>query len=65
MSFSLFGLSDAVLGALVHKGFEKPTSIQSIALPRLMAETGHLIVKARTGTGKTAAFGIPLVERIT
>ncbi|MDR2376669.1 MAG: DEAD/DEAH box helicase [Treponema sp.] len=65
LSFSLFGLSDAVLGALVHKGFEKPTSIQSIALPRLMAETGHLIVKARTGTGKTAAFGIPLVERIT
>ncbi|MDR2176811.1 MAG: DEAD/DEAH box helicase [Treponema sp.] len=65
LSFSSFGLSGAVLGALTHKGFEKPTSIQSLALPRLMAETGHLIVKARTGTGKTAAFGIPLVERIT
>jgi ATP-dependent RNA helicase DeaD len=64
LSFSSFGLSEAVLGALIHKGFENPTSIQSIALPRLMAETGHLIVKARTGTGKTAAFGIPLVERI-
>ncbi|MDR2135832.1 MAG: DEAD/DEAH box helicase [Treponema sp.] len=65
LPFSSFGLSGAVLDALIHKGFEKPTSIQSIALPRLMAETGHLIVKARTGTGKTAAFGIPLVERIT
>ncbi|MDR1443447.1 MAG: DEAD/DEAH box helicase [Treponema sp.] len=65
LPFSSFGLSGAILGALAHKGFESPTSIQSIALPRLMAESGHLIVKARTGTGKTAAFGIPLVERIT
>jgi ATP-dependent RNA helicase DeaD len=63
--FSSFGLSDAVLNALVRKGFDLPTPIQSIALPRLLAESGHLVVKARTGTGKTAAFGIPLVERIT
>jgi ATP-dependent RNA helicase DeaD len=65
LPFSSVGLSGAILDALAHKGFESPTSIQSIALPRLMAESGHLIVKARTGTGKTAAFGIPLVERIT
>ncbi|GHV36744.1 hypothetical protein AGMMS49546_02680 [Spirochaetia bacterium] len=63
--FSSFGLSDAVLGALTRKGFTSPSSIQTIALPRLLADSGHLIVKARTGTGKTAAFGIPLVERIT
>ncbi|MDR2534941.1 MAG: DEAD/DEAH box helicase [Treponema sp.] len=63
--FSSFGLSDAVLGALTRKGFTAPSSIQTIALPRLLAEEGHLIVKARTGTGKTAAFGIPLVERLT
>ncbi|MDR1972571.1 MAG: DEAD/DEAH box helicase [Treponema sp.] len=63
--FSSFGLSGAVMDALAHKGFELPTSIQSLALPRLLAESGHLVVKARTGTGKTAAFGIPLVERIT
>ncbi|MDR2078328.1 MAG: DEAD/DEAH box helicase, partial [Treponema sp.] len=50
--------------ALTRKGFEAPSSIQTIALPRLLADHGHLIVKARTGTGKTAAFGIPLVERI-
>jgi ATP-dependent RNA helicase DeaD len=63
--FSSFGLSEAVLNALARKGFDLPTPIQSIALPRLLAESGHLVVKARTGTGKTAAFGIPLVERIT
>jgi ATP-dependent RNA helicase DeaD len=54
-----------VLEALTRKGFEAPSSIQTIALPRLLADQGHLIVKARTGTGKTAAFGIPLVERLT
>jgi ATP-dependent RNA helicase DeaD len=62
--FLSFGLSEAVLNALVRKGFDLPTPIQSIALPRMLAESGHLVVKARTGTGKTAAFGIPLVERI-
>ncbi|MDR1108870.1 MAG: DEAD/DEAH box helicase [Spirochaetaceae bacterium] len=64
-SFGSFGLSDGVLAALARKGFEAPSSIQSIALPRLLADQGHLVVKARTGTGKTAAFGIPLVERLT
>jgi ATP-dependent RNA helicase DeaD len=54
-----------MLGALKAKGFTAPSSIQSIALPRLLADEGHLVVKARTGTGKTAAFGIPLVEKIT
>ncbi|MDR0879005.1 MAG: DEAD/DEAH box helicase [Treponema sp.] len=63
--FSPFGLSEAMLGALTRKGFTAPSSIQTIALPRLLADSGHLIVKARTGTGKTAAFGIPLVEKIT
>ncbi|MDR0688956.1 MAG: DEAD/DEAH box helicase [Spirochaetaceae bacterium] len=63
--FAAFGLSDGVLAALTRKGFEAPSSIQAIALPRLLADQGHLVVKARTGTGKTAAFGIPLVERLT
>ncbi|MDR0623476.1 MAG: DEAD/DEAH box helicase [Treponema sp.] len=63
--FSSFGLSESMLAALARKGFTSPSSIQAIALPRLLADSGHLIVKARTGTGKTAAFGIPLVEKIT
>ncbi|MDR1072902.1 MAG: DEAD/DEAH box helicase [Treponema sp.] len=60
-----FGLSDAVIEALKNKGFTAPTPIQAISLPRLLADEGHLVVKARTGTGKTAAFGIPLVEKLT
>jgi ATP-dependent RNA helicase DeaD len=62
--FSSFGLSDAMLQAIARKGWTAPSSIQSIALPRLLADEGHCIVKARTGTGKTAAFGIPLIERL-
>ncbi|MFA6507423.1 MAG: DEAD/DEAH box helicase [Treponemataceae bacterium] len=65
LSFAAFGLSDAVLAALARKGFTAPSSIQALALPRLLADEGHLVAKARTGTGKTAAFGIPLVERLT
>ena len=64
-SFAQFGLSPGVLDALDRKGFSSPSAIQTIALPRLMADQGHLVVKARTGTGKTAAFGIPLVEKLT
>jgi ATP-dependent RNA helicase DeaD len=63
--FSSFGLSEPMLAALARKGFTRPSTIQAIALPRLLADSGHLIVKARTGTGKTAAFGIPLAEKIT
>jgi ATP-dependent RNA helicase DeaD len=63
--FSSFGLSDAMLKAIDRKGWTAPSSIQAIALPRLLADEGHCIVKARTGTGKTAAFGIPLIERLT
>ena len=63
--FSSFNLSGPMLAALQRKGYTVPTPIQGIALPRLLADEGHLIVKARTGTGKTAAFAIPLVEHLT
>jgi ATP-dependent RNA helicase DeaD len=63
--FSSFGLSESVLRAIARKGWTAPSSIPSIALPRLLADEGHCIVEARTGTGKTAAFGIPLIERLT
>jgi ATP-dependent RNA helicase DeaD len=67
--FSSFGLSAEMLSAIEKKGFTAPTSIQAIALPALLTDAtpehpGHLVVKARTGTGKTAAFGIPLLERL-
>jgi ATP-dependent RNA helicase DeaD len=64
-SFSSFGLSPATLSALERKGFEEPTPIQALTIPRLLVPGPDLIARARTGTGKTAAFGIPLVERLT
>lgn len=59
--FYEFGLSDEVLNALSDMGFEEPTQIQKIALEPALKGT-DLIGLAQTGTGKTAAFGIPIVE---
>jgi ATP-dependent RNA helicase DeaD len=65
IDFSSFGLSPATMAAIERKGFEEPTSIQALAIPRLLEPGPDLIARARTGTGKTAAFGIPLVERLS
>lgn len=64
MTFESLGLSPKMLEALAKKGFEEPTPVQQIAIPRLMTEGNALAARARTGTGKTAAFGIPLVEKL-
>jgi len=63
--FKELGLSDAILNSLDKKGFEEPTPIQAKTIPFLLTKENDLIGKAQTGTGKTAAFGIPLVEKIT
>lgn len=63
--FSVFALDPGVLEALARKGFSDPTPIQALAIPRLLEDGGHLVAKARTGTGKTAAFGIPLAHRLS
>lgn len=60
--FYEFGMSDAVLSSLNEMGFEKPTPIQKTAIPPVL--NGRDIVgQAQTGTGKTAAFGIPIIEK--
>jgi ATP-dependent RNA helicase DeaD len=56
------GLSPAVLRALDTMGYERPTEIQERVIPLLLAGR-DVIGQAQTGTGKTAAFGIPIVER--
>jgi ATP-dependent RNA helicase DeaD len=61
-SFESFGLGPAALSALSRKGFEEPTPIQTLTIPRLLKEGPDLIARARTGTGKTAAFGIPFAQ---
>ncbi|MBN2984788.1 MULTISPECIES: DEAD/DEAH box helicase [Cohnella] len=62
-TFSQFGLEPDVLQAISELGYEEPTPIQAQAIP--VALSGKdMIGQAQTGTGKTAAFGIPLVSRI-
>lgn len=61
--FNELGLSGAMLSNLEQLGFKEPTEIQSLALPEALAGR-DVIAMAQTGSGKTAAFGIPLVERL-
>ncbi len=62
--FREMGLSDATIKALEKKGFEEPTPIQKKTIPVLLQGGKDLIAQAQTGTGKTAAFGLPLIERL-
>ncbi len=63
-NFQQLGLSDEVLKALADLGFSRPTEIQEQTIPTLLFENSDFIGLANTGTGKTAAFGIPLLEQI-
>jgi len=62
--FKSLNLSEPVLRAIEEMGFVSPTPIQQQALPILLAGATDFIGLAGTGTGKTAAFGLPLLERI-
>jgi ATP-dependent RNA helicase DeaD len=62
-TFSDLGLTESTLGALAHLGYERPTPIQEQAIPPLL-EGRDVIGQAQTGTGKTAAFGLPMVEYV-
>ena len=64
ISFEDLGLDESTLAAVERKGFETPSPIQILAIPRLLEGDANVIAKARTGTGKTAAFGLPLVQTI-
>jgi len=62
-TFRDLGLSDAMLKALEKKGYGYPTTIQQQAIPHFM-QWRDVIAKAPTGTGKTFAFGIPMIEHV-
>ncbi|MET0331784.1 MAG: DEAD/DEAH box helicase, partial [Dyella sp.] len=63
MSFESLGLAPALLRALADQGYTQPTPIQAAAIPEVLA--GHdLLAAAQTGTGKTAAFSLPLLQRL-
>jgi ATP-dependent RNA helicase DeaD len=62
--FNELGLSARVLEAINKKGFEEPTAIQAMTIPVMLRDDTNIIAQAQTGTGKTAAFGLPLIELI-
>ncbi|HEY1122862.1 MAG TPA: DEAD/DEAH box helicase [Haloferula sp.] len=64
MGFDTLGLSEAVLEAITESGYENPTPIQAQAIP-LILEGRDVIGASQTGTGKTAAFALPSLSKIT
>ena len=64
MSFNALPLSPALLRAVVDKGYTTPTAIQSAAIPALL-QGRDVLASAQTGSGKTAAFALPLLQRIS
>lgn len=60
--FRELGLSETSLQMLKQRGFEEPTEIQAKTIPLLLSGDADIIGQARTGTGKTAAFGLPILD---
>ncbi len=63
-TFEQLGLDAPILKAITELGFENPTDIQQQAIPIFMAQENDLIALAQTGTGKTAAFGLPIIQHL-
>ena len=63
-TFEQLGVAPELLKAINELGFEHPMPIQEMVIPHLLDKEGDVIGLAQTGTGKTAAFGLPLLQRI-
>ena len=63
-TFQDLGLNDDLLQAITDMGFETPSDVQSQAIPILLEKDTDLVALAQTGTGKTAAFGFPMLQKI-
>jgi ATP-dependent RNA helicase DeaD len=63
-AFNELGLAPELLDAIDQKGFEEPTAIQAMTIPVMLGNDTNIIAQAQTGTGKTAAFGLPLLQMI-
>jgi len=62
--FEQLGLSESLLKAILDLGFENPSEVQEKAIPLLLEKDTDLVALAQTGTGKTAAFGFPVIQKI-
>lgn len=63
--FQQLGLQDTILQAIQDLGFQTPSEVQEKAIPHLLEHDTDLVALAQTGTGKTAAFGFPLIQKIS
>ena len=63
-TFQELGLNEDLLNAITDLGFETPSEVQEKAIPILLEEERDLVALAQTGTGKTAAFGFPMLQKI-
>src|SRR5512139_3824253 len=63
MTFSTLGLSQPLLRAIEAEGYTTPTPIQSLAIPHILSGA-DVLGCAQTGTGKTAAFALPILDRL-
>lgn len=63
-TFQDLGLNEDLLKGITDLGFEKPSEVQEKAIPILLSEETDLVALAQTGTGKTAAFGFPMLQKI-
>lgn len=63
-TFQTLGLNEELLRAIADLGFETPSEVQEKAIPVLLEKDTDMVALAQTGTGKTAAFGFPLIQKI-
>ncbi len=63
-NFELLGLNELLISAINDMGYENPSEIQEKAIPLLLEKNTDIVALAQTGTGKTAAFGFPLIQKI-
>ena len=64
-TFEELGVSEEIRRAISELGFEHPMPVQEEVIPYLLGNRNDVIALAQTGTGKTAAFGLPLLQRLT
>ena len=63
-SFEDLGVRDDLLKGIKELGFENPMPVQEKVIPTLLTGDHDLVALAQTGTGKTAAFGLPVIQRV-
>ncbi|HZK61971.1 MAG TPA: DEAD/DEAH box helicase, partial [Anaerovoracaceae bacterium] len=62
INFEEMGFTPGILKAIQVMGFDQPMPVQEKVIPLMLGDAGDIIALAQTGTGKTAAFGLPLVQ---